>query len=333
MIARRTGDQAYLDGFAAAGHDLDRIVRRLDWNMLNQVFVFGYFHADLHPANIFVLPGDAIGYVDFGIVGQLPNRVRQSLTRYSWLLFRGEIEAAVSELMRWLAPTTTTDAAAARWKLIRVHQTFLYDATADRSRMTSDAPGPIVASRENPYSRLAVDILETVREHRLSMSPNIVGYLKMLVTLGALRHELAINYDLPDTVRRFVRRLTRQQGLSLLDPRLAMERLYAGGGQVQRALNFVEFLEGQEPTILEAEALLFGFRRRMQSARKALVRLGGTVLAIGAVLYLVTAYPDDTRRVLPAGVEYTWVQIGLLGLLILLIVWLINFVRGLGKLD
>ena len=333
MIARRDGDQAYLEGLAAAGHDLDRIVRRLDWNMLNQVFVFGYFHADLHPANIFVLPGDAIGYVDFGIVGQLPNRVRESLTRYSWLLFRGEIEAAVSELMRWLAPTPSTDSSAARWRLIRVHQAFLYDATADRSRITTEAPGPIPAGRENPYSRLAVDILETVRDHRLSMSPNIVGYLKMLVTLGALRHQLAVEYDLPDTVRRFVRRLARQQALSLVDPRLAMERMYAAGGQVQRGLHFVDFLESQEPTILEAEALLFGFRRRMQTARRALVRLGAAVLAIGGVLYLVMAYPDDTRRVLPDGVEYTWVQLGLLGLLILLIVWLINFVRGLGRLD
>ena len=62
--------------------------------MLNQVYVFGYFHADLHPANLFVLPGDAIGYVDFGIVGQLPERVRESLTHYSWLLFQGEVEDA-----------------------------------------------------------------------------------------------------------------------------------------------------------------------------------------------------------------------------------------------
>ena len=77
--------------------------------MLNQVYVFGYFHADLHPANLFVLPGDAIGYVDFGIVGQLPDRVRDSLTRYSWLLFRGEVESAVLELMRWLAPGPATD--------------------------------------------------------------------------------------------------------------------------------------------------------------------------------------------------------------------------------
>ena len=79
--------------------------------MLNQVYVFGYFHADLHPANLFVLPGDAIGYVDFGIVGQLPDRVRDSLTRYSWLLFRGEVESAVLELMRWLAPGPATDIA------------------------------------------------------------------------------------------------------------------------------------------------------------------------------------------------------------------------------
>src|SRR6478735_9080391 len=126
----------------AQGDKVERIARVLDWNMLNQVYVFGYFHADLHPANLFVLPGDAIGYVDFGIVGQLPDRVRDSLTRYSWLLFRGEVESAVLELMRWLAPGPDTDIGTTRWQLIRVHQAFLYDTVADRLRMTVDAPGP-----------------------------------------------------------------------------------------------------------------------------------------------------------------------------------------------
>ena len=177
--------------------------------------------------------GDAIGYVDFGIVGQLPNRVRESLTRYSWLLFRGEVEPAVRELMRWLAPGPATDAELAQWQLIRVHQAFLYDAIADRSRVTAEAPGPIPESRENPYSKLAVDILDTIRVQQLTMSPSIVGWLKMLVTLGALRHQLAVDYDLADNVRRFVRRLARQQGLALADPRQALDRLYGGAGQVQ----------------------------------------------------------------------------------------------------
>jgi ubiquinone biosynthesis protein len=268
LVAKREGNTAYLRALEARGHDLDRIVRHLDWNMLNQVYVFGYFHADLHPANLFVLPGDAIGYVDFGIVGQLPDRVRESLTRYSWLLFRGEVEAAVRELMRWLAPTAATDAAAASRQLIRVHQAFLYETAADRYRATSGAPGPSRRATENPYSKLAVDILETIREQRLSLSSSIVGYLKMLVTLGTLRHQLSVEYDLPANVRQFVRRLARQQGLAFLDPRRTLDRLYAGTGRIQRALDFVEFLQAQEPVILEAEATLFGFRRRMQSARR-----------------------------------------------------------------
>ncbi len=264
MVAKRDGDQAYLARLRASGHDLDRICRHLDWNMLNQVFVFGYFHADLHPANIFVLEGDAIGYIDFGIVGQLPNRIRESLTRYSWLLFRGEIEPAVRELMRWLAPGPSTDIDDATPAAdpappgvpVRSHGR---SHPRDQGRAGSDRGEP-----REPDSKLAVDILETIRVQQLTMSPAIVGYLKMLVTLGALRHQLAVDYDLPDNVRRFVRRLARQQGLSWLDPRLIVDRLYAGTGRAQRAFDFLEFIEAQEPAILEAESALFGFRNKMQ---------------------------------------------------------------------
>ena len=330
MIAKREGNQEYLDELKRRGHDLDRIVRHLDWNMLNQVFVFGYFHADLHPANLFVLADDAIGYVDFGIVGQLPDRVRESLTRYSWLLFRGEVEAAVRELMRWLAPTAATDTAAARRRLIRVHQAFLYDTFPDRSGDHPGPQGPARHATDNPYSKLAVDILETIRDEQLSLSSSIVGYLKMLVTLGTLRHQLAVDYDLPENVRHFVRRLARQQGLAWLDPRRTLDRLYAGTGRLQRALDFVEFLEAQEPVILEAETSLFGFRRRMRSARRGLIRLGASVLIVGAVLYLVLVFPDDTRRILPKEMPYDWVNVGLLVILLILIVTLIRYVRGLG---
>jgi predicted unusual protein kinase regulating ubiquinone biosynthesis (AarF/ABC1/UbiB family) len=332
MIAKREGNHAYLDALEAHGHDLDRIVRHLDWNMLNQVFVFGYFHADLHPANLFVLADDAIGYVDFGIVGQLPDRVRDSLTRYSWLLFRGEVEAAVRELMRWLAPGPSTDVATARWQLIRVHQAFLYDTVADRSRVTAGAPGPARLT-ENPYSKLAVDILETIREHELTMSSSIVGYFKMLVTLGTLRHELAVAYDLPAMVRRFVRGLARQQGLAWLDPRRTLDRLYAGTGRIQRALEFVEFVEAQEPFIAEAQSSLFGFRRRIRNARRRLVTLGVSVLVVGTLLYFMLADPDDTRRLLPRGMDYGWVHAGLVALLLLLIVSLIGHLRSLGRTD
>jgi ubiquinone biosynthesis protein len=329
MIAKREGNTEYLEAFAAAGHDLDRIVRTLDWNMLNQVYVFGYFHADLHPANLFILPGDAIGYVDFGIVGQLPDRVRDSLTRYSWLLFRGEVESAVLELMRWLAPGPATDIGQARWQLIRVHQAFLYDTVADNLRITEAAPGPARQS-ENPYSKLAVDILETIRVQQLTMSPSIVGYLKMLVTLGTLRHSLAFEYDLQENVRRFVRRLARQQGIALLDPRRTFDRLYAGTGRIQRALSFMEFIEAQEPVITEATSMLFGYRNRIRRVKQRLIGFGTAVLVVGGLLYLVLVFPDDTRQVLPREVDYTWFQLGLLAVLLVLIFNLVRNMRSMG---
>src|SRR5262245_32004315 len=186
--------------------------------MLNQVYVFGYFHADLHPANLYVLPGDAIGYVDFGIVGRLSDGVRESLRRYSRRLFQGNVEAAIEELMRWLTPTEVTDPAEARRRLVRVHEAFLYEATGTRQPHASEA-GRTAAAGPNPYLRLAVGILDIIREQGLTVSASIVAYLRMLVTLGTLRHQLARAYDVAPVVRRFFRRQVRQESLAFLDPR------------------------------------------------------------------------------------------------------------------
>jgi predicted unusual protein kinase regulating ubiquinone biosynthesis (AarF/ABC1/UbiB family) len=277
-----------------------------------------------------VLPGDAIGYVDFGIVGQLPNRVRDSLTRYSWSLFRGEVEGAVRELMRWLAPGPATDVQAARSHLIRVHQAFLYDTVASRTRSTVGAPGPARNPSDNPYSKLAVDILDTMRVHELQLSQSILAYLKMQVTLGALRHQLAIEYDLQENVRQFVRRLVRQQGMAWLDPRRSLDRVFAGVGQIQRALEFVEFAESMEPVIVEATDTVLGFRRRMRTFKRRLVSLGIGVLLVGGALYVVLAFRDETEQMLPRELPYPLLHYGLLALLVLLTVGIVQNMRRMG---
>ena len=119
----------------------------------------------------------------------------------------------------------------------------------------------------------------------------------------------------------------------MLDPRRTLDRLYAATGRVQRAIEFMEFLEAQQPVITEATTSLFGFRRRVRAARRRLISLGVSVLIIGALLYVVLAFPTEVRGALPREMPYTWVQIGLLALLILLIVGLINYIRGLGRED
>lgn len=333
IVAIRDGDEAYLARLAADGHDLDRIVLHLDWNMLNQVYVFGYFHADLHPANLYVLADDVIGYIDFGIVGRLTDRVRSSLTRYSRLLFGGNVDTAIDELLRWLPPSATSDASGARRQLIRDHEAFLYETAGSRGSDDQAEAGPPLDRLGNPYLRLAVSIMKTVRIHQLNLSANVLAYLRMLVMLGILRHQLARDYEVAPTAQRFFRNLTRQQTIEWLDPRLNLQRMQAGAERIGRAIEFVEFLETQEPAIRATTTSLVGIRARISAGRRRLVRLGMATLLVAAALYIVLADPEGTRSWLPTGLPYAWVHGGLLILLVVLIVVLVQHVRHLGRAD
>ena len=61
----------------AAGRDIDRVLAHAAAAFFNQVFRDGFFHADLHPGNLFVGDDDCIQVVDFGIMGRLDMDTRR----------------------------------------------------------------------------------------------------------------------------------------------------------------------------------------------------------------------------------------------------------------
>jgi ubiquinone biosynthesis protein len=63
----------------AAGHDLQAIMAKAAAAFFNQVFRDGFFHADLHPGNLFIDATGAIVVVDFGIMGRLDRKTRYYL--------------------------------------------------------------------------------------------------------------------------------------------------------------------------------------------------------------------------------------------------------------
>jgi len=78
-----------LDALRAAGIDPAEVAAEFAAVMLDQLFGDGFFHADPHPGNIFVTPHapDAAGrtwtltFVDFGMMGQVPEGLRRGLRR------------------------------------------------------------------------------------------------------------------------------------------------------------------------------------------------------------------------------------------------------------
>ena len=66
-------------GLVAAGHRIDEVMAKAACAFFNQVFRDGFFHADLHPGNMFVDASGAIVVIDFGIMGRLDLATRRYL--------------------------------------------------------------------------------------------------------------------------------------------------------------------------------------------------------------------------------------------------------------
>jgi ubiquinone biosynthesis protein len=67
------------EAIIAAGHNPKEVIRKASEASFKQVFRDGFFHADVHPGNLFVLETGAIGAVDFGIMGRLDFSTRRWL--------------------------------------------------------------------------------------------------------------------------------------------------------------------------------------------------------------------------------------------------------------
>jgi ubiquinone biosynthesis protein len=76
LIGIRVHDLAAID---QAGIDRNKIVDIGARVFFKTVFVDGMFHGDLHGGNLFILPGNRIGIIDFGIIGRLSQKSRSQL--------------------------------------------------------------------------------------------------------------------------------------------------------------------------------------------------------------------------------------------------------------
>ncbi len=68
-----------VEALKAAGHDLDRLADTLIQSFLRHTLRDGFFHADMHPGNLFIDPAGMIVAVDMGIVGRLGKKERRFL--------------------------------------------------------------------------------------------------------------------------------------------------------------------------------------------------------------------------------------------------------------
>ncbi|MBL7717095.1 MAG: AarF/ABC1/UbiB kinase family protein [Bdellovibrionales bacterium] len=85
----RVNDLKALD---AAGIDRKAVVALGAKAFFKSIMIDGLFHGDLHGGNLFVLPGNKLGIIDFGIVGRLSERSRDQLATMVMALLTEDYE-------------------------------------------------------------------------------------------------------------------------------------------------------------------------------------------------------------------------------------------------
>jgi ubiquinone biosynthesis protein len=110
LCTRKIVTMEFLDGINIAnverlqkeGYNTQLIARRGAIAGFKAIFQYGFFHADPHPGNILVMPGNVIGLIDYGMMATLSMRDRERLAKLVYYIAEGDdkrVARALNELM------------------------------------------------------------------------------------------------------------------------------------------------------------------------------------------------------------------------------------------
>jgi len=163
--------------------------------IIRMLYRDGFFHADLHPGNLIILPGPRVGFIDLGMVGRLDGDLRRSLMYYYFALVMGDAENAA----RYLAAIAIAGPGADP-------QGFRRDAVDIANRWKR-------ASTFTDFSlgQLILQSLARGAEHGMYFPVELVLMVKALVTFEGVGHVLLPGFDVAEVSKRHIRALFLDQ--------------------------------------------------------------------------------------------------------------------------
>jgi ubiquinone biosynthesis protein len=276
LRALESGDARMLEGLKSIGFEPDRTARHIIDNFLGDVFQHGMFHADLHPANLMILPGNMVGYIDFGITGTISRYSRRNLVALTLAYTRGDLEGMCEAFFRISVFDSETSQARFRESLKLFAETW-YE-TAGRERRL----------RKN-FTLVMLDMLRLSRRTGVWPERDVVKYIRSAIAIDGLITRFAPSFDLGQHLQvvcdRHLRWSARRELFSynsILGWAISGERIARDGPL--RAAEFVGRVTAEE---LEADA---SFVRDAGASEEVVchraVRLGIVVFTVAFAMTL-----------------------------------------------
>jgi ubiquinone biosynthesis protein len=196
-----------------ARFDRNRFAHNLVYSTLRQIFRLEFFHADLHPGNLLVMPGDAVGFVDFGLCDELDESVRQQQFRYLFAVYSRDVNRMYQALTEILIPGPQTDMEQFRRDFMAQSHIWLGATRARRSRQ-SGAP----FSDRSPIADAMISVMRLARKHSFQIPARILSMYRALLAAETVAHQMSATADLRSVGRAFFREVQFEAVLGELSP-------------------------------------------------------------------------------------------------------------------
>jgi ubiquinone biosynthesis protein len=295
-----------LDALRKAGVDLKALSERGVEIFFTQVFRHNFFHADMHPGNIFVSPEGQYMAVDFGIMGTLSVQDQRYLAENFLAFFRRDYRR-VAELhveSEWVPASTRVDEF----------------ESAIRSVCEPIFERPL---KDISFGQLLLRLFQTARRFNMEVQPQLVLLQKTLLSIEGLGRQLYPDLDLWQTAKPFLERwMSEQVGARAFAGRLRhslpewSERLPEIPALLHRTLQ--QAASGKLRLQWESQELQKLRRQMRRSSQRTLAAIsGGAMLISASIIYGLDGYAP---RMLGGAPLLTWL-LGAGGLILLLSAW------------
>ncbi|MBM3998354.1 MAG: AarF/ABC1/UbiB kinase family protein [Planctomycetes bacterium] len=211
----------------ASGLDLEVLARRGGDLFLWMIFSLGFYHADPHPGNILVMPGNVIGLLDFGMVGRIEERLREEIEEMLASIVRHDVVVLAGLIRRVCDAPPDLDGNA--------FANDLADFVGNYANQSLD---------HFHLDRVLTDMIEILHTHHITLPPQVGLLIKALVTLDGTTRALSPAISLMEMMRPFHRRMV----LRRLSPRHRLKKLRRTLLSLER---LAEVLPGRIVEILE----------------------------------------------------------------------------------
>ncbi len=178
-----------------AGIDPAAVAEKGAASYLQQLVRFGFFHADPHPGNLAVAADGALIYYDFGMMGQLSQRLRSRLGRMVRAAAARDAAALVDELQGAGVIAADVDPGPVR-RLVRV--------------MLTDALTPPFSS--NVLEKLSGDLYDLVYGQPFRLPAELIFVMRALSTFEGVGRSLDPGFSLIAIARPYLLPLMTASG-------------------------------------------------------------------------------------------------------------------------